>query len=85
MVNIKLEGNQAQIGFDDNPANVAAELAIAINGIYNGFRNRSPMMAKAFKKGIQICLAADSPTWEYRQNMTMITVPVKKGNDYGDS
>lgn len=85
MVNIKIEGREAQIGFDDDPQNVAVELSIAINGIYNGFRNRSPMMAKAFKKGIQICLAEDSLAWDYRQNMTMITVPVKKENDHGDS
>lgn len=80
MVNIKLEGNQAQIGFDDNPENVAVEIGIAVNGIYNGFKNRSPMMGKRFKKALMLCLQEGSPTWDCRQNMTMITVPVKKGD-----
>lgn len=80
MVNIKLQGNHAEIGFDDNPQNVATELAIAINGIYNGFKNRSSLMAKQFKQGIQICLREGSPAWEHKQDMTMITVPVRKGN-----
>ena len=80
MVNIKLEGNHAEIGFNDDPKQVAAEISIAVNGIYNGFKNRSPMMGKRFKKALMICLQEGSPAWDYRQNMTMIMVPVKKGD-----
>lgn len=80
MVNIKMEGDHAEIGFNDDPGQVAAEISIAVNGIYNGFKNRSPVMGKLFKKALLICLQEGGPTWERRQDMTMITVPVKKGD-----
>ncbi len=84
MVSIKINGQQAEIGFDENPENLAIDLSTAINGIYSGLHSKSPAMAKTFKQALMICLGDDSPTWECRRNMTMIIVPDRKGQGNGN-
>lgn len=78
MVNIHMENNHAQIGFDGDPLKVAMEVAIAIGGIYRGLCNINEMDGIAFKEFIKIFVQDPAPTWDQQQDMTMIVIPKEK-------
>lgn len=78
MVKILIDRPRAEIAFAGNPVLVAAELASAVSGMYQGLTQKDPVDAAAFKACMQEFFEDDSPTWNAAHNMTMVTIPVNK-------
>lgn len=78
MVDIKMKGRQANIGFCGSPKDVAMEISAAISGIYQGIHDMDPEDAVTFKHLMQRSLEDGSPVWERKHELTMLILPTIK-------
>ena len=64
MLKIELsENGQTVIQASGSMADVVAELGLAIGDIYSGLKNNQPKLAGQFKRGMQLLMEDDAPTW----------------------
>lgn len=78
MVEITINRPTCNIRFAGNPMTVAAELAAAISGIYQGLNSQEPMDAELFKDCVRRFMRDDSPVWNDPPEMVIVNVPQHK-------
>lgn len=77
MLKIEIEDNHCNIAFQGNPVEVACNVAIALGGIYNAFKQEDRADAEIFRSGLLRVMEPGCPTWEPRDGATMVKLPAK--------
>ena len=80
MVNIHMDGRQANITFQGEPQQVAFEIAAAISGIFRGMKQNDQADATFFQLLMQRSMESGSPVWNGEYDMTMIVLPTNKSD-----
>lgn len=80
MVNIYMDGRQANITFQGEPEQVAFEIATAISGIFQGMKQKDQADATFFQFMMQRSMETGSPVWNAEHDMTMIVLPTNKSD-----
>lgn len=80
MVNISMNGRQANITFQGEPKQVAFEIATAISGIFQGMKKNDQADATFFQFLMQRSMESGSPVWNTEHDMTMIVLPTNKSD-----
>ena len=80
MVNISMNGRQANITFQGEPQQVAFEIATAISVIFQGMKKNDQAEATFFQFLMQICMESGSSVWDTEHDMTMIVLPTNKSD-----
>lgn len=80
MVNISINGRQANITYQGEPKQVAFEIAIAISGIFQGMKQNDQEEATFFQFLMQRSMESGSPVWNAEHDMTMIVLPTNKSD-----
>lgn len=80
MVKITIDNPTCSVQYSGDPILVAAELAAAIGGIYQGLKNSgNAFAAELFRMSMQHITESDSQIWNKEMDMTTIVTPTKKG------
>lgn len=84
---VKIDINKPNVGilYSGDPISVATEMAAAVSSIYQGMSSKDAQSAIMFRKCMGNFMQEDSPVWTHDHQMTMVSIPIIKEENYGNS